>query len=135
MPLELVTGFDIKMCIMSPDSTVGEWLAEASSGKHKRLNYLKEVLGLSGEIDPNVRYQLLHRTASAVIEAKRFNAPKAAIVVHSFSQASEWFEDYASFLKLFGVVAEVGELVGVGERDGVELFFGWVKGAGRFLGK
>ncbi len=115
--------------------TVGEWIAEASSGKHKRLKYLKEVIGLSGEIDLNVRYQLLHRTASALIEAKRFNAPKAAMVVHSFSQASEWFEDYANFLKLFGVVAGVGELVCVGERDGVELCFGWVKGAGRYLEK
>jgi len=93
------------------------------------------VLGLSGEIDPNVRYQLLRRTASALIEAKRFNAPKAAMVVHSFSQASEWFEDYANFLKLFGVVADVGELVCVGDRDGVELCLGWAKGAGRYLEK
>jgi len=33
----------------------------------------------------------------------------------------------------FGVVAQVGELVGVGERDGVELYLGWVKGAARYL--
>jgi len=70
--------------------------------------------------------------ATAEAPAKRFNAPKAAMVVHSFSQASEWFEDYASFLKLFGVVAGVGKLVCVGKRDGVELFFGWAKGAGRY---
>jgi len=80
-------------------------------------------------------FSFLHRTASALIEAKRFNAPKAAMVVHSFSQASEWFEDYVNFLKLFGVVAGVGELVGVGERDGVELYFGWAKGAERYLKK
>ena len=115
--------------------TVGEWIAGGSSGKHERLGFLKEVLEIAGEIDLNVRYQLLHRTASAVIEAKRFNAPKAVMIVHSFSQTSEWFEDYANFLKLFGVVAQVGELVGVGERDGIELYFGWVKGAERYLEK
>lgn len=115
--------------------TVGEWLTDASSGKNKRLDYLKKVLGLTEEVDPSVRYQLLHRTASAVIEAKRFNAPNAAMVVHSFSQTSEWFEDYANFLKLFGVVAQVGELVCAGERDGVELYFGWAKGVKRYLEK
>ncbi len=113
--------------------TVGEWLTDASSGKHERLSYLKEVLGLAGEFDPNVRYQLLHRTASAVIEAKRCNAPKAAMVVHSFRQTNEWFEDYASFWKLFGVVAQIGALGGVGDRNGVELCLGWAKGAARYL--
>jgi hypothetical protein len=115
--------------------TVGEWLVGASSGKYERLSYLKEVLGLSCEIDPDVRYQLLHRTASAIIEAKRFNAPKAVMVVHSFSQTNEWFEDYTNFLKLFGVVAQVGELVCVGVRDGVELCLGWAKGAEGYLEK
>ncbi|NOQ51312.1 MAG: hypothetical protein GQ578_03690 [Desulfuromonadaceae bacterium] len=115
--------------------TVSEWIAGGSSGKHERLGFLKEVLGIAGEIDPAVRYQLLHRTASAIIEAKRFNATKAVMVVHSFSQTSEWFEDYMSFLKLFGVVAQVGELVGVGVRDGIELYLGWVEGAERYLGK
>lgn len=115
--------------------TVGEWIAGGSSGKHERLNYLKKVLGLTGDIDPNVRYQLLHRTASAVIEAKRFNAPKAAMIVHSFSQTSEWFDDYANFLKLFGLTSQVDELVGVGERDGVELLLGWAKGSKLYLEK
>lgn len=110
--------------------TVGEWIEGGSSGKHERLAFLKKVLGIVGEVDSGVRYQLLHRTASAVIEAKRFNAPKAVMVVHSFSQTSEWFEDYVNFLKLFGVSAAVGELVCVGERDGVELYLGWAMGAG-----
>lgn len=115
--------------------TVGEWIAGGSSGKHKRLSFLKEVLGIVGEIDPDIRYQLLHRTASAVIEAKRFNAPKAVMIVHSFSQTNEWFGDYAKFLKLFGIVAQVGELVRVGEQNGVELYLGWAKGAEQYLEK
>ena len=66
--------------------TLGEWLQDASAGKSVRLDYLKKRLCLRGDVSPDIRYQLLHRTASAVIEAKRFNASKAVMIVHSFSQ-------------------------------------------------
>lgn len=115
--------------------TVGEWIAGGSPGKHQRLDYLKELLGLPNEIDPGVRYQLLHRTASAIIEAQRFNATKAVMIVHSFSQTSEWFEDYSNFLKLFGSVARHGELSWLGEMAGVGLYSAWIKGAGDYLRK
>jgi hypothetical protein len=36
----------------------------------------------------------LARTASAVIEAKRFHARKAALVVHSFSTQQDGFADF-----------------------------------------
>lgn len=98
-----------------------------------RLDYLKEQLGLFEEINPNVRYQLLHRTASAVIEARRFNAKTAVMVVHSFSQQNEWFDDYSAFMALFGKSAGVGELVSVGYVDGIELFLGWAKGRAKYL--
>ncbi len=103
-------------------------------GPYARFCERDEVNQLAAHLTLLDFFSFLHRTASAVIEAKRFNAPKAAMVVHSFSQSSEWFEDYAYFLKLFGVVAQVGALVGVGERDGVELCFEWAKGRGGFLG-
>jgi hypothetical protein len=113
--------------------TIGEWMKDASKGKSIRLDYLKQQLGLTSEIDPNIRYQLLHRTASAVIEAKRFNASKAVMIVHSFSQENLWFEDYAAFLALYGKSAEAGELISVAAIDGVELYIGWAKGDTKFL--
>jgi len=115
--------------------TVGEWLADSSPGKQVRLDYLKEVLGLEDDLNPAVRYQLLHRTASALIEAERFNAEKAVMIVHSFSQGCEWFEDYANFVALFGVAAEIGRLHSVGTRGGAELFLGWAKGEADFLSR
>ena len=45
------------------------------------------------------KYQLLHRTASAIIEAERFNANHALMLVHSFSLANEWYGDF-EFIKL-----------------------------------
>ncbi len=113
--------------------TLGEWIQDASAGKSVRLDYLKKQLCLKGDINPNIRYQLLHRTASAVIEAKRFNASKAVMIVHSFSQESLWIEDYAAFLALYGKSAGVGELVCVCNVDGIELYTGWAKGNEKYL--
>ena len=42
----------------------------------------------------SIRYQLLHRAASAMVEARRFNAAHAMMLVHSFSPSDEWFDDY-----------------------------------------
>jgi len=113
--------------------TLGEWRKDASAGKAKRLGYLLECLGLR-EIPPDeVRYQLLHRTASAVIEAGRFHAKSAVMLVHSFSQSDAWYADYERFLALFGAAAVQGELVSLGCVSGIELYSGWVRGNERFL--
>jgi hypothetical protein len=114
-------------------ASLGKWLVDGRTGKHERLKYLKEQLGLSGEIPPAIAYQLLHRTASAVIEAKRFNAKIAIMIVHSFSEDNARFEDYQAFLKLFGAGGGINELVWVKEHAGVELYCGWVKGNAHFL--
>ena len=113
--------------------TLGEWLQDSSAGKGIRFDYLKKQLGLQGEISPSVRYQLLHRTASAVIEAKRFNAAKAVMIVHSFNQESLWFDDYKAFLALYGLSAAIGELAQIKIIDGITLYLGWAKGDAKYL--
>lgn len=113
--------------------TLGEWYKEPSQGKIERLAYLKKMLGLCGEIDTAIRYQLLHRTASAVIEARKYHATKAVMIVHSFSQSCEWLEDYQAFVQLYGKEAQVGELVPVTRVDGVDLYVGWSKGSAEYL--
>lgn len=115
--------------------SLGEWLAEASPGKLSRLAYLKELLSLSSDLNSAVRYQLLHRTASAVIEAKRFLAPQAVMLVHSFSPTQQWFADYAAFASLLGVKAEPNRLHSVGPRSGVDLYIGWVCGNQGYLSR
>jgi hypothetical protein len=105
--------------------TLGEWLVNASPGKLERLAYLRKELGLADVLQPSIRYQLLHRTASAILEAKRFNACHAVMLVHTFSQTDQWFDDFATFVPLFDKRAEVGKVVCVGERGGVALHLGW----------
>lgn len=115
------------------DKTVGEWRADASPGKTLRLKYLAETLGLDGNIPDGIRYQLLHRTASALIEARRFCARDAVMLVHSFSDQHQWFQDFADFVALFGtgVEAEVNRLVSAAPIDGISLHLGWVHGERR----
>jgi hypothetical protein len=113
---------------------LGEWRAEASRGKTKRLIFIKEQLGLTGELPTHIRYQLFHRTVSAIIEASRFNAPNAAMIVHSFNQSDLWFHDYQNFLALFGAQAsEPGKLFFLKETHGIKLYSGWAHGNEKFL--
>jgi hypothetical protein len=114
--------------------TVQEWQLEASSGKSNRLSFLLRVLGISS-VPELTRYQLLHRTASAIIEAQRFNAKSAVMLVHSFSQENEWFQDFAAFVSLMGGNAIENGIVSVGNRSGVMLHLAWVCGNAAYLSK
>jgi len=109
--------------------TMAEWLTDASRGKQERLAFLQEKLGLGEPPHGNIRYQLLHRTASAVIEAQRFRARFAVMIVHSFSSQHSWLDDYQAFLALFDKKGGVGDLVMLSQIDGVELYCGWAAGA------
>ena len=113
--------------------SIGEWFQDASDGKKQRLSYLCSQLGLDDSLPENIRYQLLHRTASAVIEARRFNAKFAVMAVHSFSQRAEWLDDYKEFAGLFGVKADKDNIVAIGQIDNIHLYISWVCGDPQYL--
>lgn len=115
--------------------TIAEWKAKPSNSKKIRLNYLCHLLELNIERVDSTRYQLLHRTASVLIEAKRFNAPNALMLVHSFSRVNECFEDYQQFLALFGARGGIDSLVFAKNIDGINLYFGWAKGDEKYLNR
>lgn len=112
--------------------TLAEWLAHASTGKLQRLASIQERLGLTGTLDGSVRYQLLHRTAAAVIEAERFMTGAAAMVVHSFSPDARWFDDYARFVALFGEVVSKDAAASITLPCQKPLYLGWAVGDQRF---
>ena len=124
--------------------TVAEKRKDMSPGVKERLEFLIDLVQLiNKELDP-IRYQLLHRTTSALIEADRFSATapgvalppasmqscaaNALMLVHSFSQEHKWFEDYAAFAGLYGIEAELNRVHYVGTFNGKELYFAWVTG-------
>jgi hypothetical protein len=112
--------------------TLAEWLQDASAGKTERLLHIRDLLGLPTELDGSVRYQLLHRTAAAVIEAERFAAGAAAMIVHSFSPTARWFGDFARFVTQLGGFARPGRAEVITLPGGRPLYLGWARGEQRF---
>lgn len=114
---------------------VSKWMENPSPGRKKRLEFLCKELGLAETDVSNIRYQLLHRTVSAILEAKKFNASNALMLVHSFSQTDEWFENYALFAALFGIDAKIDRIHSAGKIGAIQLYLGWVKGDHKYLQK
>ena len=113
--------------------TVDAWYANPSPGKQRRLAALCQELEITLPPAGDIRYQLLHRMASAIIEAKRFKAAQAVMIVHSFSQSHDWFADYVEFVGLYGQEPKPGELVSTGLESGLALHLGWVTGPAKYL--
>lgn len=112
--------------------TVGEKRAEKSDGVDTRLKYLESTLGLSAPCPDSIRYQLLHRTVSALRVAQDFAAGSAVMLIHSFSPTAKWHPEFEAFAALFGRVPAQGALVHLGQRDGIALYVGWCVGDQRF---
>lgn len=119
------------------DKPVSSWISNSggNSGKQDRLDFLLNKLNLNQARVQQIRYQLLHRTVSAIIEAQRIGAKNALMLVHSFSQTSKWFNDFARFVRLFGLIAEENTIVGPYQTDGINIYFGWTKGDKYYLTK
>ena len=109
--------------------TMTQWrYAVSDEGYTKRLRHIMENIGLGDSVPDHIRYQLLHRTASAVIEAKRFHCNAAVMLVQSFveSDAENHFEDYADFIGLYGAAPLKDQPILLAEFDGIKLFSAWV---------
>jgi hypothetical protein len=113
--------------------TVADWSAGASKGKHERLEHICSLLGLSLPLPSGIRYQLLHRTAAAAIEATRFNADEAAMFVHSFSKKQAWHADFEAFCSLMHCERQSNGSYRTMLQSGQPLRLGWAQGDERFL--
>jgi hypothetical protein len=110
---------------------VEDWLVDAGTpGKRVRLVYLAGLLGLDKGSLSEIRYQLVHRTAAAKIEAERNASDVAAMVVHSWGQQHEGFHDFEAFAQVLGVEAGVGH---IGYSETADVWLGWAAGDKRFL--
>jgi hypothetical protein len=109
--------------------TVGSWGPDTMPGRSRRWEAICRLLEVDTACEPTIRYQLFHRTASALLEAQRFHAAAAALVVHSFSPTHESFADFQQFVKLLGgEVRSPGQLVALAPREGIALYLGWAYG-------
>jgi hypothetical protein len=108
--------------------------AKAREGAADRLLYLHQLLELSPSATSVLRYQLLHRTAAAVLVGQEFSAVAAAMIVHSFSPTRMWYSDFEAFVIALNGCAEGGGLINVGKRGGIQLYVGWAQGEQQFRG-
>ena len=102
--------------------STAKWREDASLGKRERLARLCKRLRRAPARVDHISYQLLHRTAAALIEAERFNSNTAVTLIHSFSGDLVGFKDYQAFISLFGKWSKPNTVTNVGRRNGVQLY-------------
>ena len=131
--LMVIAGLDDALGIIAVEGKVEEPFAEivadwnTSPGKRYRLKGLCSTLGLDIACVGHLRYQLLHRTASAIYEAKRYRCHHALMLVHSSSGSHRWFEDFNAFSLVMGIpVQQPGRCSAAKLCEGVSLRIAWV---------
>jgi hypothetical protein len=107
--------------------TLADWSKDASPGKRERLEFLTRTIGVRIEPHGSIRYQLLHRAASALIEAERFCADTAVMLVHSFSSEDIGLADFRAFTRLFCVSSLPDELVRLSQPSGIPFYAAWIR--------
>jgi hypothetical protein len=110
------------------DEILEKWLVagkskESTSNREKRFEYIRAHLPQSPSF-MQVRYQILHRCAASVIEAKRLGFQQATFVVQAFNTPVQSFYDYKAFCDALGIPAARGEMATTAI-DGISLSVGW----------
>jgi hypothetical protein len=110
------------------DEALDNWLVAGGSKKsieNRRLRweFIRSHLPKSDSFG-TVRYQLLHRCAAAIIEAKRFGFKHAACIVQSFESPEPSFREFAILCDAMKIPAERGNAATVPVND-ISLTVGW----------
>lgn len=119
--------------------SVEDWFDRDSQGKTSRLRFLCEQLELDFPPPQNLRYSLLQRVASAIIEARRLALPVAMTLVHAFSDGQarrgekNGKEEFELLAQLLGATGRVEHLARKELSGGLQLYLGWVSGDQRYL--
>ncbi|WP_300974506.1 hypothetical protein [Sphingomonas sp. LHG3406-1] len=123
-----VMGVEAKV-IESFGPIVEEWL-DGASGKEQRLQRLCAQLDLDRAAALRLRYQLLHRTVAAMLEARRYRTSQALMLVQSFCPERTGFADFAAFVEALGFGAiEPDRLSPSRELSDLNVRLGWVASA------
>lgn len=112
--------------------TLGEKRRDPSPGQRERLAFLHRELRLEHPLPDDVRYQLLHRTVSAILTARAFHAKIAVMMVQSFSAQCLWLDDFDRFSHALGVGVKPGTAAAVCVHEEPKLFLSWCVGDQRF---
>jgi hypothetical protein len=104
----------------------------ASPGQLARLDYLQSLFALPSLPDA-MRYQLLHRTASALLTARSFHAQSAVMLVQSFGRKTGLEEDFRRFSEMLNAREVSAGVYSIPTTEMPTLFLAWCQGDPRFL--
>jgi hypothetical protein len=130
---------DLGLCILAVEAKVledfgpllAEKRAESSPGQGDRLAYLHSLLGVD-RFDDTIRYQLVQRTASALLTAREFHASVAVMLVHAFDTPAAQRGEFEAFRKALSA-HEIAPLVYHAKQfQGPALFLVWCDGDASF---
>jgi len=112
------------------DEKIISWKKHTSDiGVAERLGYILDKIGIKAKTIDNLRYQLFHRLASAVIMAEKFHAKNAILIIQSFNKNDNenHFSDFADFLRLYNYSSiNKSQLYNLTNVNGIEIFSAWV---------
>ncbi|HKO05455.1 MAG TPA: hypothetical protein VJW51_11930 [Candidatus Acidoferrales bacterium] len=111
---------------------IGQKRKNASPGQVERLESLRKLFDVQ-HFEDNVRYQLLHRTASALLTARDFHATAAVMLVHGFQCPATSRKDFETFAAAMNARAVSPGLYRASRSDGPSLYLAWCEGNSRFL--
>jgi hypothetical protein len=103
----------------------------ASAGQLARLKYLHALLKVE-HFEDSIRYQLLHRTASALLTAQEFHAKAAVMLVHAFDCPPARREDFNAFANAIGSTVLAPSIYRVNSFERPQLYAAWSDGDCRF---
>jgi hypothetical protein len=131
---------DLGVCILAVEAKVLEDFgpllkdkrAGASPNQERRLAYLHEILGVPA-FDNAIRYQLLHRTASALLTARQFHAHCAVMLVHAFGTPAQRRSDFTAFCTAMGATEVCSGVWRAALNAGPTLYLAWCDGDPKYL--
>jgi hypothetical protein len=128
------------LCVVAVEAKVNEDFGplveekrkEASPGQAARLEYLRQLLGIS-LLPDSIRYQLLHRTASALLTARLFHARTAVMLVQSWGDKPAVRDDFNRFCELLNAREVSAGVYSIPAAEAPALFLAWCQGEPQFL--
>jgi hypothetical protein len=129
---------NIGLCIVAVEAKVNEDFGpliqekkiDSSSEQKARLNYLETLLGAT--FQDTIRYQLLHRTASALLAGRAFHAQTAVMLVQSFGSREILKDDFAALCAALNARRLGHDLYCAESFEHPRLFLGWCQGDDQF---
>ena len=131
---------DIGLCVIAVEAKVNEDFGpllkdkrlEASAGQSERIDYLHSLLGVR-LFDGLIRYQLLHRTASALLTAREFHSQAGVMLVHSFGDKPTLRSDFEVFREALGTTPLSPEVHIAPRFSNPRLYIAWCNGNRKYL--